>query len=134
MIIGIGSDITDITRIGESIDRFGQRFLDRCFLPSEQKHCHGSAESVQKYARRWAAKEATAKALGTGIGEHAYFHDIEIVSGDLGRPELRLTGAALNTAMRRVPAGHRPVCHVTMTDEKDFAQAFVVLEAVPDHM
>lgn len=134
MIVGIGSDITDISRIGDSMQRFGQRFLDRCFLPSEQSHCRDSAESVQKFARRWAGKEATAKALGTGIGEHAYFHDIEIVSGPLGRPELHLSGSALKTLMQRIPAGYRPACHITMTDEGKYAQAFVVLEAVPDHM
>jgi len=131
MILGIGIDLCDARRIAQSLDRFGQRFLDRCFTPQEQGACLDRADTVARLARRYAAKEATAKALGTGIGEYAGLKEIEIASAPNGKPELRLSGAALATLARLTPetlAGHT---HISLTDEGDLAQAFVILEALP---
>lgn len=129
MIIGIGVDLCDIRRIADSLDRFGQRFLDRCFTPLEQSACLDRADTAQRLARRYAAKEAASKALGTGIGEYAGLKELEVVSAPNGRPELRITGSALATLERMTPPGMTGTAHISLTDEGDMAQAFVILEA-----
>lgn len=129
MILGIGVDLTDIRRIERSIERFGVRFLNRCFSPDEQQACEGRADRAARYARRYAAKEAFAKALGTGIGEHAGLTEIEVVSAPNGKPDLRISGSAARTLAALAPTGRRAVAHVSIADEPPYAQAFVVLEA-----
>lgn len=129
MIIGIGVDLCDSRRIAQSLDRFGQRFLDRCFTKAEQAACAGHAMQAEKLARRYAAKEAAAKALGTGIGELAWLTEIEVISEPNGRPVLHLHDRTAETFSRLTPDGMTGVTHISITDEGDLAQAFVVLEA-----
>lgn len=129
MIVGIGVDLCDSRRIAQSLDRFGQRFLDRCFTEAEQAACRGHAQEAQKLARRYAAKEAAAKALGTGIGELAWLTEIEVVSEPNGRPVLHLHRRTAETFQRMTPQGMQGMTHISITDEGDLAQAFVVLEA-----
>ncbi|WP_416898056.1 MAG: holo-ACP synthase [Minwuia sp.] len=131
MILGIGVDLCDTRRIAQSMERFGQRFLDRCFTPAEQAACVNRADSAQRFARRYAAKEAASKALGTGIGEFAGLKEIEISSAPNGKPELTLSGSALETLDRMTPDGMTGRVHISLTDEGDLAQAFVILEALP---
>ncbi|MEC9346309.1 MAG: holo-ACP synthase [Pseudomonadota bacterium] len=131
MIVGIGIDLADIGRIEKSIERFGQRFLDRCFTAAEQAACDRQVNRAARYARRYAAKEAFSKALGTGIGEHAWLTEIEVVSTPGGKPGLRISGVAAQTMQRLAPPGHRVVAHLSITDERPYAQAFVILEALP---
>lgn len=129
MIVGLGIDLCDTRRIERSIDRFGKRFLDRCFSVDEQTSTEGRADRAPRYARRYAAKEAFAKAVGTGIGEHAFLTEIEVVSAPNGKPSLRLSGAAARTMQGLAPAGHHVVAHISMTDEAPYALAQVILEA-----
>jgi holo-[acyl-carrier protein] synthase len=131
VIIGIGVDLCDQNRIRQSLDRFGQRFLDRCYSPSEQAACIDRADTAARLARRYAAKEAVSKALGTGIGEFAWLTEIEVVSRENGKPELRLSGRAEATLAKLTPDGMTARCHLSITDEGDLAQAFVILEAAP---
>ncbi len=129
MIVGLGIDLCDIRRIEGALDRFGQRFLDRCFSADEQAVNEGRADRAARYARRYAAKEAFAKAVGTGIGEHAFLTEIEVVSAPNGKPSLRLSGAAARTMAALAPEGHEVVAHLSMTDEAPYALAQVILEA-----
>ncbi|WP_417515834.1 holo-ACP synthase [Minwuia sp.] len=129
MILGIGIDLCDTRRIAQSLDRFGQRFLDRCFTAAEQAACVDRADTAQRLARRYAAKEAASKALGTGIGEFAGLKELEVISAANGKPDLRITGAAAETLSAMTPDGMTGMAHISLTDEGDLAQAFVVLEA-----
>lgn len=129
MIVGLGIDLCDTRRIEGALDRFGQRFLDRCFSPDEQSVNEGRADRAARYARRYAAKEAFAKAVGTGIGEHAFLTEIEVMSAPNGKPSLRLSGAAARTMQTLAPEGHHVVAHLSMTDEAPYAMAQVILEA-----
>lgn len=131
MIIGVGVDLCDSRRIAQSLDRFGQRFLDRCFTKAEQEACAGHALQAAKLARRYAAKEAAAKALGTGIGELAWLTEIEVASEPNGKPVLHLHERTADTFRKLMPEGMTGVTHISITDEGDLAQAFVVLEARP---
>ena len=131
MIVGIGSDLCDIRRIARSIERFGERFTGRIFTPGERAKSDARATRAASYARRFAAKEACAKALGTGIRAGVFWRDMEVVNIPGGKPTLRLTGGALARLRRLVPEGHDPVVHVSLTDEPPMAQAFVVIEALP---
>ncbi len=131
MILGIGSDLCDIRRIERSIARFGDRFTTRIFTPGEQAKSDGRATRAASYARRFAAKEACSKALGTGLRGGVFWRDMEVVNLPGGRPTLRLTGGAAERLARMLPAGHEPRIHVTLTDDPPLAQAFVVIEAVP---
>ncbi len=131
MIIGIGSDLCDIRRIEDSLERFGQRFVDRCFTPVEQVKSDKRAARAASYAKRFAAKEACAKALGTGIRKGVYWKDMGVVNLASGQPTMSLTGGAAERLAAITPSGHRAVLHLSITDDYPLAQAFVVIEAVP---
>jgi holo-[acyl-carrier protein] synthase len=130
MIIGIGNDLCDIRRIETALARYGQRFEERCFTEGERAKAAGRADKAGTLAKRFAAKEACSKALGTGISG-IHWHDMEVVNEETGRPTLKLTGAAMDLLATRVPAGHEPFIHLTLSDEHPLAQAFVVIEARP---
>jgi len=136
MIIGIGSDLVAIHRIAESLEKFGDKFLQRCFTAGEQafakqRESAGSQMVAATYAKRFAAKEAFAKALGTGIGPSGVnFQDIEILRHGNKSPSLEISGAAALLLEERLPKGTFANLHVSLTDEGDYAQAFVVIEAV----
>lgn len=132
MILGIGSDLCNIERIEGTIARFGARFLDRVFTATEQAKADRRANRAATYAKRWAAKEACSKALGTGLRMGIVWKDMGVVNLPTGQPTLVLTGWAAERAAALAPPGHRPVLHLTLTDDHPWAQAFVVLEAVPD--
>ncbi|KQP61262.1 holo-ACP synthase [Methylobacterium sp. Leaf108] len=132
MIVGIGSDLCDIRRIERSLDRYGDRFTHRIFTEGERRKSDARAARGPSYARRFAAKEACAKALGTGMSEGVFWRDMEVVNLPGGRPTLRLTGGALTRLAAMMPTGHVPRIHVSLTDDPPMAQAFVIIEAVPD--
>ena len=131
MILGIGSDLCDIRRIGKSIERFGDRFTHRIFTEGERARSDRRAARVPSYARRFAAKEACSKALGTGLRQGVFWRDMEVVNLASGRPTMRLSGGALERLKAMTPQGHEAVIHVSLTDDPPMAQAFVVIEARP---
>ncbi len=131
MIIGIGSDLVDIRRIAKSLERFGERFTARCFTEIEQRKSDGRKNRADSYAKRFAAKEACSKALGTGISESVFWRDMEVVNLSGGMPVMQLTGGAAARLARMLPAGHRAAVHLTITDDYPLAQAFVIIEALP---
>ena len=131
MILGIGSDLCDIRRIESTLERFGDRFTHRVFTAGERARSDRRAARAPSYARRFAAKEACAKALGTGLRAGVFWRDMEVVNLPSGRPTLRLTGGALERLRAMTPDGHDAVVHVTLTDDLPLAQAFVVIEARP---
>ena len=131
MILGIGTDLCDIRRIESSLERFGERFTHRVFTDGERAKCDRRAARGPSYARRFAAKEACAKALGTGIAQGVFWRDMEVVNLPSGQPTLRLTGRAREHLAGMVPEGHEARLHLTLTDEPPLAQAFVIIEAVP---
>lgn len=130
MIIGIGTDLCDITRIQASIDRFGARFTHRCFTDIERAKADARADRAGTYAKRFAAKEACSKALGTGI-RGIRWQEMGVVNLPSGQPTLHLTGKARDRLDALVPAGHVATIHLTLTDEHPLAQAFVIIEARP---
>jgi holo-[acyl-carrier protein] synthase len=129
MILGIGSDLCDIRRIERSIERFGDRFTHRIFTEGERARSDRRAARAPSYARRFAAKEACAKALGTGLSHGVFWRDMEVINLRGGKPTLRLTGGALERLRSLTPAGHEAVLHVSLTDDPPLAQAFVIIEA-----
>ena len=131
MILGIGSDLCDIRRIARSIERFGERFTHRLFTAGERARCDARAARAEGYARRFAAKEACSKALGTGMSAGVSWQEMEVVNLPGGRPTLQLTGAALARLAAMTPPGHEAVLHVSLTDDPPMAQAFVIVEARP---
>jgi holo-[acyl-carrier protein] synthase len=131
MIVGIGSDLCDIRRIQSSLDRFGDRFVQRLFTPIEQKRSEAKNDRAASYAKRFAAKEACSKALGTGFHQGVFWKDLGVVNARSGKPTMHLTGNAAEHLKRLVPEGHEAVIHLTLTDEVPYAQAFVIIEAVP---
>jgi holo-[acyl-carrier protein] synthase len=131
MILGIGSDLCDIRRIERSLDRFGDRFTNRVFTEGERARSDRRAARAPSYARRFAAKEACSKALGTGMRAGVFWRDMEVVNLPSGRPTMRLTGGALMRLKEMTPAGCEAVVHVSLTDDPPLAQAFVVIEARP---
>ena len=131
MIIGMGNDIIDITRIERSIERFGSRFTDRIFTDVEQRKSDGRRARAASYAKRFAAKEACAKALGTGIAKGVFWRDMGVVNLPGGKPTMQLSNGAAKRLAELMPEGYEPVIHVTITDDKPMAQAFVIIEAVP---
>ena len=131
MILGIGSDLCDIRRIERSLERFGTRFTHRIFTAGERARSERRAASAASYARRFAAKEACAKALGTGLRGGVFWRDMEVVNLPGGRPTMRLTGGALKRLQSMAPPRHEAVIHVSLTDDPPMAQAFVVIEARP---
>ncbi len=132
MILGIGSDLIDIRRIEKTIERFGDRFIERVFTPLERRKAESRAERVATYAKRFAAKEACSKALGTGFRKGTFWRDMGVVNLPSGRPTLELTGGARKHLEALTPPGHTARIDVTITDEYPMAQALVVITAVPD--
>jgi holo-[acyl-carrier protein] synthase len=130
MIIGIGSDITDVRRIAKVIDRHGQRFIDRIFTPVEREKAEKRRNRVETYAKRFAAKEACAKALGTGLRAGVWWRDMGVVNLPSGRPTLELTGGAKRRLEAITPAGYEARIDLTITDEGPMAHAFVVISAI----
>jgi holo-[acyl-carrier protein] synthase len=131
VILGIGSDLCDIRRIERSLERFGDRFTHRIFTVGERSRSDRRAARAPSYARRFAAKEACSKALGTGMNLGVFWRDMEVVNLPGGRPTLRLTGGALDRLRSMTPQGYEAVIHVSLTDDPPLAQAFVVIEARP---
>jgi holo-[acyl-carrier protein] synthase len=131
VILGIGSDLCDIRRIQKSLERFGDQFTHRLFTSAERARCDRRAARAESYARRFAAKEACAKALGTGIRHGVFWRDMEVVNLPGGQPTLRLHGGAAARLAQMVPVGHEAVIHVSLTDEPPMAQAFIIIEARP---
>jgi holo-[acyl-carrier protein] synthase len=130
MIIGIGNDIIDIRRIEKSIARHGQRFIDRIYTETEKLKSERRAQRIPSYAKRFAAKEACSKALGTGLSHGVYWRDMGVVNLPSGKPTMRLTNGAEQQLRRLVPEGKTAVLHLTMTDEYPYAQAIVIIEAI----
>ena len=130
-ILGIGSDLVDIRRIEKTIERFGERFLERVFTPVERARSDRRANRTESYAKRFAAKEACSKALGTGFRRGVYWRDLGVVNLPGGRPTLVLTGGALERLQAITPPGMAARIDVTLTDEPPLAQAFVIITAVP---
>jgi holo-[acyl-carrier protein] synthase len=131
MILGIGSDLCDIPRIERSLERFGDRFTHRIFTEGERARSDRRAARAPSYARRFAAKEACSKALGTGLSHGVFWRDMEVVNLPSGRPTMRLSGGALERLREMTPDGYEAVIHVSLTDDPPLAQAFVVIEARP---
>jgi holo-[acyl-carrier protein] synthase len=130
MIIGIGNDIIDIRRIEKTIGRHGQRFIDRVYTETEKRKSERRAQRIPSYAKRFAAKEACSKALGTGLSNGVYWRDMGVVNLPSGKPTMELTHGAAEQLRRLVPAGKTAVVHLTMTDEYPYAQAIVIIEAI----
>lgn len=131
MILGIGSDLCDIRRIEKTLVRHGERFTRRIFTDIERRRAEGKANRASTYAKRFAAKEACAKALGTGMRGGVFWRDMGVVNQRSGQPTMVLTGGAAERLQRLLPPGHAPVIHLTITDEFPYAQAFVVIEGRP---
>ena len=130
MIFGIGSDICDARRIAKVIERHGDRFIDRIFTPAERAKAEQRRNRFETYAKRFAAKEACAKALGTGLRAGVWWRDIGVVNLPGGRPTLELTGGAKRRLEALTPAGYQARIDLTMTDEGPMAQALVVISAI----
>ena len=130
MIIGIGSDIADARRIAKVIERHGDRFLDRVFTPVERALADRRRNRVETYAKRFAAKEACAKALGTGLRAGVWWRDMGVVNLPSGRPTMALTGGAKRRLQAITPSGFEPRIDLTITDEGPMAHAFVIISAV----
>lgn len=131
MIIGIGSDLIDIRRIEKSLERHAERFIRRVYTDLEQARSEGRRARAASYAKRFAAKEACAKALGTGIAQGVYWRDMGVANLPSGKPTMVLTGGAAAQLGKLLPAGHQAVVHLTITDDYPLAQAFVIIEALP---
>lgn len=132
MILGVGSDLIDIRRIEKAIERFGDRFLDRIFTETERRRCdRRGVTRIASYARRFAAKEAAAKALGTGFRAGVFWRDLGVVNMPSGQPGMRLTGGALARLEALTPTGMAARLDVSLTDEPPMAQAVVIITAVP---
>ena len=132
MIVGLGNDLIDIRRIEQSIARFGERFLNRIFSQTERDFCERHAKPAGRYAKRFAAKEACAKALGTGINRGVAWRDMSVVNHPSGQPVMHLTGGALARLREITPKGHTAVINLSMTDDYPLAQAVVLISAEPD--
>jgi holo-[acyl-carrier protein] synthase len=130
MILGIGNDIIDIRRIEKTLEKHGQRFIDRIYTDTEKQKSERRAQRVASYAKRFAAKEACSKALGTGLSNGVFWRDMGVVNLPSGKPTLHLTRGAAEQLARMVPVGKQGVVHLTMTDEYPYAQAIVIIEAV----
>jgi holo-[acyl-carrier protein] synthase len=131
MILGIGSDIIDTRRIGRVIDKYGERFLSRIYTPAERAKADGRANRIETYAKRYAAKEACAKALGTGFRRGVFWRDLGVINLPGGKPTMELTGGALERLRAMTPAGCEAAIEVSLTDEGPTAQAIVIISAVP---
>ncbi len=131
MIIGLGNDIIEIARIEKSIEQYGDRFLKRIFTEKEREKSERRHNTVASYAKRFAAKEACSKALGTGIGQGVFWTDMGVESLPSGKPTLVLTGGAELILKKLIPEGFTPQVDLTITDDFQLAQAFVIISANP---
>jgi holo-[acyl-carrier protein] synthase len=131
MIIGLGNDLCEIVRVEKTLARYGERFTHRCFTEIERRKSDGRAQRAASYAKRFAAKEACAKALGTGMNWGVYWRDLGVVNLPSGKPTMALTNGAARMLERLVPPGMKPHIHLTITDDGGMAQAFVIIEALP---
>jgi len=131
MIVGIGSDLSDIRRLEETLQRFGERFTHRIFTELERSRSERKVDRAASYAKRFAAKEACAKALGTGMRRGVFWRDMGVINLRSGQPTMALTNGAQAQLMRLMPPGHRPAIHLSLTDDHPYAQAFVIIEALP---
>lgn len=131
MILGIGSDITDVRRIAKVIERHGDRFLDRIFTPTERARAERRKNRVETYAKRFAAKEACAKALGTGLRGGVWWRDMGVVNRPSGQPTMQLTGGALRRLQAITPPGHEARIDLTIADEGPMALAHVIISSMP---
>jgi holo-[acyl-carrier protein] synthase len=131
MIIGIGSDITDIRRIERTLERHGDRFKLRIFTEIERARSERKPDKAASYAKRFSAKEACAKALGTGMRGSVYWRDMGVVNARSGQPTMALTGGAAKRLEALTPQGCKAVIHLSLTDDHPYALAFVVIEALP---
>ena len=131
MIVGIGTDLADIRRIENTLNRFGERFEKRVFTDIERAKSDKRRERAASYAKRWAAKEACSKALGTGLRMGVAWKEMGVVNLPSGKPTMELTGGAAERMSKLIPEGHTAHIHVTITDDKPYAQAFVIIEALP---
>jgi holo-[acyl-carrier protein] synthase len=131
MILGIGNDLIDIRRIEKTIQKHGERFLNRVYTDIERAKSDRRAARAASYAKRFAAKEACAKALGTGLNQGVYWRDMGVVNLPGGKPTMRLTGGALKRLEKITPAGYQPQIDLTITDDFPLAQAIVIISAVP---
>ncbi|WP_417250505.1 holo-ACP synthase [Celeribacter sp.] len=129
MILGIGTDLANIERIQGTLDRFGERFKNRVFTPTEQRKAENRKDVAGTYAKRWAAKEACSKALGTGLAMGISWIDMAVTNLGTGQPVMEVTGWAKERLEEMTPEGHEAIIHVTLTDDHPWAQAFVVIEA-----
>jgi len=129
VIVGVGSDLCDVRRVERTLERFGDRFVARCFTEVERRRSEGRAGRAASYAKRFAAKEACAKALGTGLKQGVFWRDMGVVNLPTGQPTMRLTGGAAERLKVILPPGTEGFIHLTLTDEPPIAQAFVVIEA-----
>jgi holo-[acyl-carrier protein] synthase len=132
LIVGIGSDLTDIRRIAKSLERFGERFTTRLFTDIEKTRSERKVDRASSYAKRFAAKEACAKALGTGMRRGVFWKDMGVVNARSGQPTLALTGGAATRLRELVGEGRRAAIHLSLTDDHPYAQAFVIIESLPD--
>jgi holo-[acyl-carrier protein] synthase len=130
VILGVGNDLCDIRRIEKSLERFGERFIRRVFTETEQKRSEGRATRAASYAKRFAAKEACSKALGTGFRRGVFMRDMGVVNVRGGKPTLTLTGGALARLQELTPPGMTAQIDLTLTDEYPLAQAIVIISAV----
>ncbi|SMX22890.1 holo-ACP synthase [Boseongicola aestuarii] len=131
MILGIGTDLCNIERIASTLERFGDRFRNRVFTEIEQAKAERRADTPGTYAKRWAAKEACSKALGTGLRMGIAWKDMSVTNLRTGQPVMHVTGWAAERLEAMTPAGFEAVVHVTLTDDHPWAQAFVLIEARP---
>jgi holo-[acyl-carrier protein] synthase len=131
VILGVGNDLIDIRRIERTLERFGARFLDRVFTEAERRKSEGRAQRAASYAKRFAAKEACAKALGTGLRRGVYWRDMGVVNMPSGRPTLHLTGGAARTLAEMTPEGFEARIDLTLTDDFPLAAAIVIISCLP---
>lgn len=132
MILGVGTDLCNIERIEKTLERFGDRFRNRVFTDIEQAKAERRRDVAGTYAKRWAAKEACSKALGTGLRMGIAWKDMAVTNLRTGQPVMHVTGWAAERLAEMTPAGHVATIHVTLTDDHPWAQAFVVIEALPE--
>lgn len=132
MIIGLGSDLIDITRIERTLERFGERFTERCFTETERTKSDRRLNRADSYAKRYAAKEACSKALGTGFRKGVFWRDMGVINLPSGKPTLALTNGAAARLAEITPPGMKPLIELSLTDEPPLAQAIVIISAIPD--
>lgn len=131
MIVGIGSDLADIRRIEKTLERFGDRFTNRVFTETERQRSERKPHVAASYAKRWAAKEACSKALGSGVRMGVAWREMGVINLKSGQPTLHLEGGAAERLQSLLPEATAPRIHLTLTDDFPYAQAFVVIEALP---